>query len=128
MPVVLAGLEWHSCFVYVDDILIASHTFVEHLQHFREVFTRIRDAGLHLKPRKCNLLWNEVSFLGHIISTEGVQPDPVKIEKVQCYPTPTDAKVRQFLGLAFYCQRFMPDFAKVSGPLRALAKKNAIFL
>ena len=56
MPVVLAGLEWHSCFVYVDDILVASHTFVEHLQHFREVFTRIRDAGLHLKPRKCNLL------------------------------------------------------------------------
>ena len=69
---VLAGLEWHTCFVYVDDILVASHSFVEHLQHLHEVFTRLRDAGLRLKPHKCNLLWNEVSFLGHIISTEGV--------------------------------------------------------
>ena len=62
--------------LFMDDILVASHSFDEHLQHLREV------AGLRLKPRKCNLLWNEVPFLGHI-STEGLQPDPVEIEKVQ---------------------------------------------
>ena len=125
----MLSLNGTLVFVYVDDILVASHSFVEHLQHLREVFTRLRDAGLRLKPRKCNLLRNEVSFLGHIISIEGVRPDPVKIERVQCYPTPTDAtQVRQFLGLASYYRRFMPDFAKVSGPLRALTKKNAIFL
>lgn len=126
MQKVLAGLEWRTCFVYLDDILAA---FEEHLQHLREVFTRLRDAGLRLNPRKCSLLRDEVPFLGHVISTDGVRPDPAKIEKVQRYPTPTDAtQVRQFLGLASYYRRFMPAFAKVSAPLRALTKKNATFL
>ena len=128
MQRVLAGLEWRTCFVYLDDILVASRSFEEHLQHLREVFTRLRDAGLRLKPRKCSLLRDEVPFLGHIISTDGVRPDPAKIEKVQRYPAPTDAtQVRQFLGLASYYRRFMPAFAKVSAPLRALTKKNATF-
>jgi hypothetical protein len=72
MQKVLAGLEWRTCFVYLDDILVASRSFEEHLQHLREVFTRRRDAGLRLKPRKCSLLHDEVPFLGHIISTDGV--------------------------------------------------------
>ena len=115
--------------LYLDDILVASRSFDEHLQHLREVFSRLRDAGLRLKPRKCSLLRDEVPFLGHIISTDGVRPDPTKFDKVQRYPTPTDAtQVRQFLGLASYYRRFMPAFAKVSAPLRALTKKNATFL
>lgn len=128
MQKVLAGLEWRTCFVYLDDILGASRSFYKHLQHLREVFMRLRDAGLRLKPRKCSFLRDEVQFLGHVISTEGVWPDPAKSEKVQRYPTPTDAtQVRQFLGLVSYYRRFMPAFAKVSEPLRALTKKNATF-
>ena len=84
MQKVLAGLEWRTCFIYLDDILVASHSFDEHLH---EVFTWLRDAGLHLKPCTCSLLQEKVPFLSHIVSTEGVRPDPVKIEKVQCYPT-----------------------------------------
>ena len=112
----------------LDDILVAPRSFEEHVQHLREVFTRLRDAGLRLKPHICSLLC-DVPFLGHVVSTDSVRPDPAKIEKVQRYPTPTDAtQVRQFLGLASYYRRFMPAFAKVSAPLRALTKKNATFL
>lgn len=61
MQVVLSGLEWQSCFVYLDDILIASRTFHDHLRHIQEVFERSRAAGLHLKPKKCLFPWEEVS-------------------------------------------------------------------
>lgn len=72
---------------------------------------------------------DEVPFLGHVISTKGVRPDPAKVEKVRSYPPPTDVtKVRQFLGLASYYRRFIPAFAEVSAPLRALMKKNALFV
>ena len=115
--------------LYLDDILVAFRSFNEHLRHLREVFTRLRDAGMRLKPRKCRLLRDEVPCLGHIISIDGVRPDPANIKKVQRYPTPTDTtQIRQFLGLASYYRRFMPAFAEVSAPLCALTKKNATFL
>ena len=86
-------------------------------------------AGEGVCTSSWSLLRDEVHFLGHVISTDGVRLDPAKVEKVQCYPTPTDAtQVRQFLGLASYYRRFMPDFAKVSAPLCVLTKKNATFL
>ena len=125
MQVILSGLEWKSCFVYLDDILIASTTFEDHLKHLREVFTRFCAAGLRLKPTKCKLLRDEVPFLGHVI---GIRPDPSKTNKVRDYPTPRDATtVRQFLGLASYYRRFVPGFAKVAAPLHHLTKKNVQF-
>ena len=68
MQVVLAGLEWSSCFVYIDDILVASKSFEEHLSHLKEVFSRLRKAGLCLKPKKCSFLCDQVVYLGHVIS------------------------------------------------------------
>ena len=103
MQTVLSGLEWRNCFVYIDDILIASPTFEEHLQHLEEVINRLRKANLRLKPKKCLFLCEEVSYLGHIISVNGVSPDPEKIDKVKCFPIPREpTQVRQFLGLASY--------------------------
>ena len=64
------------------DILIASRTFEEHLQHTAEVFDHLRKASLRLKPKKCRFLCNEVSYLGHIISAQGVSPAPEKVDKV----------------------------------------------
>ncbi len=108
MQRILAGLEWKSCFVYLDDVLVASRTFDEHLQHLRDVFLRLREAHLRLKPKKCGLLRQKVPFLGHVISGDGIQPDPAKTEKVSSYPHPVDAiGVRRFVGLASYYRRFV---------------------
>ena len=88
MQVVLAGLEWDCCFVYVDDILVASKSFKEHLYHFQLVFDRICKADLCLKPIKCLFLCEEVPYLGYVISKHGIRPDPSKTDKVWQFPTP----------------------------------------
>ena len=113
--------------MYLDDILIASMTFHEHIQHIREVFARLRTAGLRLKPRKCLFLHDEVPYLGHLISAQGLQPDPSKTEKVRICSTPHDVTtVHQFIGLT-YCWRFVPNFSSIASPLCALTKKNVTF-
>ncbi len=81
MDAVLAGLQWPSCLVYIDDLVIPGKTFTEHLAHLRQVFQRLKGAGLKLKPSKFNLCLKEVEFLGHIVGAEGVRTDP-KNEKV----------------------------------------------
>ena len=125
MQAVLSGLEWRVCFVYLDDILVCSRSFQEHLQHLNLVIERLRRAGLTLKPQKCYFLQREVHYLGHLISHEGIAPDPAKTEKVREFPIPTDVtKVRQFVGLASYYRRFVPGFARIATPLHALTKKE----
>ena len=125
MQKVLAGLEWKCCFVYVDDILVCSKTFEEHIEHLRLVLERLLKANLKLNLKKCSFLRKFVRYLGFIISREGLAPDPSKTDKVQGYPVPTDVtKLRQFLGLASYYRRFIAGFAKVAKPLHALTKKG----
>ncbi len=75
------------CSVYIDDILIVSSTFEGHLERVREVLSRLRRAGLCLKPRK---LRPKVHFLGYVVSKDGVYPDRAKTEKVKRFPTLTD--------------------------------------
>ena len=120
MQKVLACLEWHCCFIYLDDILVASETFEEHLQHLKLVFDHFREACLMLKQKKCFFVQLEVHYLGHVISAECIKPDHTKTEKVKQFPMPTDVtQVCQFLGLASYYRQFVPNFLSIAAPLYA---------
>ena len=128
MDSVLAGLQWSTCLVYLDDIIIVGKTFADHLNNLRQVFDRIRGAGLKLQPAKCVLCTHEVTFLGHIVSAAGITTDPSKTDKVTSWPTPTTKReVQQFLGLANYYRRFIKHFASIAKPLHRLTEKTASF-
>ena len=128
MSLVLSGLQWSSCLVYLYDIIVMGKTFEEHLKNLDLVFSRIRDAGLKLKPEKCSLLKEEVRYLGHIVSKDGIAADPQKTAKVQHWPIPASAKeVQQFLGLANYYRRFIRNFAHIAKPLHKLTKRTTSF-
>ena len=108
MDLVLAGLQWFHCLVYLDDVIILGKTFSEHLASLNQVFSHLHQAGLKLQPKKCHLLQRQVQFLGHIVSHEGVSAYPQKLEKVATWSTPRTIKeVQQFLGFAGYYRRFI---------------------
>ena len=129
MERVLAGLSWKSCLLYLDDIIIYSQTFAEHQEHLQEVFNRLVQAGLKLKPSKCQLFQAEVNFLGHIIGRSGVRTDPEKTEAVRKWARPQNVTdVRSFLGLCSYYRKFVKGFAEMAVPLHQLTQKKAPFL
>ena len=82
MNLALDGLTWTYCLVYLDDIIVWSATFDEHLHRLRQVFDRIRKAGQKLKPAKCQFLKKQVTFLGHAVSSQGIETDPEKTRAV----------------------------------------------
>lgn len=93
------------------------------------MFTRLREAGLKLKPSKCELCKKEVKYLGHIVSDRGVSTDPDKVGDVSNWPTPCNLKqLRRFLGLCSYYRKFVPKFAEIASPLHALTRKGNKFV
>jgi len=125
MDSVLADLLWKSCLVYLDDIIIYSRTFSEHVQHLQEVFNRLKAAKLHLKPQKCVFFQQTVHFLGHTVSPTGIQMDSSKVQAISQLPPPTNvSELRRFLGMAGYYRRFIRNFGDIAHPLTALTSKN----
>lgn len=129
MDIVLAGLKWQSCLVYIDDIVIYSPTFEQHLTDLSNVFQALRDANLTLKISKCCFCRKEMKYLGHIITQNGIKPDPSLTKAVSKFPQPKTIKdVQSFLGLSGYYRRFIKDYAKIAEPLlkqlRQLKDKN----
>lgn len=124
MDQILTGLQGTELLVYMDDIVVYASSLREHDIKIEKLMKRLRAANLMLQPDKCEFLRHEVAYLGHIITDDGVRPDPQKIASVKNFPVPRNAKnVRQFLGLAGYYRRFIPDFSRIAKPLSDLLKK-----
>ena len=118
---VLKGITF--AFGYLDDILIFSPDNKTHLEHLEVVFQRLREADLKLKASKCNFFKKHIQYLGHLVSGEGIEPLPEKLEAVRKMPPPTTPKeIRQFLGLVGYYRKFVPKFADIARPLTNLTK------
>ena len=128
METVLREVNWDQCLVYLDDIIVFGDSFEQCLQRLGNVFRCLKEAGLKLKPSKCQLFKRQVSFLGHIVGKDGIACDPEKIDKVKNWPTPRSVEdVRSFLGLANYYKRFIKNFSGVARPMTALTRKDAPF-
>ena len=113
---------------YLDDIIIFSKTEEEHLQHLEEIFEHLRKAGLKLKLQKCSFFKKHIQYLGHLISDEGIQPLPEKLESIAKMPVPQNVKqVKQFLGFVGYYRKFVPCFSDIARPLTQLTRKNEGF-
>ena len=128
MDAVLAGLKWKVLLVYMDDICIFSNNFEAHIQDLEEVFIRLRQAKLKLKPSKCHLCQNEIKYLGHIVSPQGILPDPEKIKSISNMPYPTNvSELQSFLGLIGFYRKFVENFSILCAPLYELTKIGALF-
>lgn len=109
--------------LYLDDICIISRSPEEHIQHLREVLHTLQAHGIYLKLTKCQFFQSQIKYLGHIISKEGVRADPDKISALQNWQYPTSAHgMMQFLGLANYFHKFIPNFSRIAAPLYRLTQ------
>src|SRR5438105_5617313 len=114
--------------VYFDDILIYSKSLEEHLDHLRAVFNALRDARLFANLEKCTFCTDRVSFLGYVVTPQGIEVDQAKIEAIKIRPTPqTVTQVRSFHGLAGFYRRFVKDFSTIAAPLNELTMKGVPF-
>jgi hypothetical protein len=114
--------------VFIDDILIYSATVEEHEQHLRVVLEKLRQNQLYAKFSKCDFWLEEVAFLGHVLTAEGVAVDPAKIEAVKEWEQPHNVTdIHSFLGLAEYYRRFIENFSKIAKHMTNLLKKTNEF-
>lgn len=126
---VLSDLLWKFCLVYIDDIIIWSTDEKEHVKHVEQVLERLDKHNLRLNTEKCEFSTDEVTYLGHIVSYEGIKPDSNKVKAVEEFPTPIKVRnIREFLGLTSYYRKFIKDYAKIAKPLNNLLRKNTKFI
>ena len=116
-------------FVYIDDLVIFSKTYEDHLKHIDLVLAHLKQFDLRVKPSKCNFAKPQVKLLGYIVSKEGIATDPDKVKAIVELPVPLTVKqVRSIIGTCNYYRQVVPQFAKIAQPLTVLTRKHAKFV
>jgi transposase InsO family protein len=109
------------CQIYLDDVIVASKSFDQHLEHLRRVFDRFRQAQMKLSPKKCFLFQDKVCYVGHTVSADGIEANQDTVDKIRDWPTPQDVnELRTYLGFTGYYRRFVKDYATIARPLNDL--------
>lgn len=125
---VLGELKFKCVFNYLDDVVIYSASFEEHLEHLRKVLGCLEQAGLTVKPSKMMLAQTEISFLGHIVSPRGVSVDQSRTQAIYRFPRPRNKRdIARFIGMVNYFRKYIPRFAHIAAPLNLLRRKGARF-
>ena len=115
--------------MYIDNLNIFSKDFEEYLNHLNKVFCQIRNANLKLNPEKCNFCRRELPFLEHVITEEGISPDPSTIQKIKDFPqSRTIKELHSFLELAGYYRKFVKGFSQITISLFKLLRNQELFI
>lgn len=128
MNCILAPLLRKCVLVFFYDILVYSATFTDHVVHLGEVLSLLARDKWQVKLSKCSFACQQISYLGHVLSANGVATDPAKVTAILDWPTPTFKELRSFLGLAGYYRRYVRYFAVIAKSLTCLLKKNELFV
>ena len=124
--IIPADIRMKYALVYLDDIIIHSKSFLEHIEHLDDILTRVGAANLKIKPKKVAFAQNTVKYLGHLVTSEGVRPDPSRVESIEKWAIPTNLKdLRSFVQLVNYYRNYIRNFAQIAAPLYDLMKKDA---
>lgn len=125
MSVAMSGLNYINCFIYLDDCVCFGRNLESHNKNLIEIFERLRKVNLKLNPSKCQFLKTELLYLGHTISSKGIQPDQDKIKTIQNYPIPTNVdELRRFVAMCNYYRKFIKNFAELTNCLNKLCRRN----
>ncbi|CAF1565511.1 unnamed protein product, partial [Didymodactylos carnosus] len=116
---ILGPSRWHYALAYIDDIIIYSSTFEEHLIHLNEICKKLKDAKFKLNPDKCTIAKTQIEYLGHLIEQGKIHPSPNNIRGLINTRIPkTPAEASRFLKAAEYYRKFIPKFSIITEPLR----------
>lgn len=129
MNLAMSGLNNEKCLIYLDDLIVFGRNLDIHNKNLQDVFERLKKVKLKLNPSKCTFLKKQILYLGHLISNEGILPDPDKVIAVKNYPTPQNAdEVKRFVAFTNYYRKFIKNFAEIAYPLNQLCRKNVNFV